>query len=320
MSLALAALRSRAELNATIRAFFAARGVLEVETPILAQAGNPDPAIESLVAGPAKGEGVDTAALRWLRTSPEFALKRLLAAGIGDCFELGKVFRAGEQGRRHQPEFTLLEWYRIGADYLELAAEVVALLRLVLAPTEQRYCQQTLSYRALFEHYARIDPWTASDAQLDTALAEHRIDAELSRDDRLHLILTHVIEPKLACDQITIVHDFPPSQAALACVVTKADGRAVAQRFEVYIGRLELANGYQELRDPVEQRRRFVVQRAQRKAAGQSLPPIDERLLAALDAGLPHCAGVALGVDRLLLVLLGQTDLRDLLALPWSAA
>jgi lysyl-tRNA synthetase class 2 len=313
------ALRLRAALYRRIREFFLARGVLEVETPILSEAGNTDPNIESLRArfeGPA-GAG---ASERWLRTSPEYPLKRLLAAGIGDCYELGRVFRNGEAGRRHNPEFTMLEWYRVGWDHHRLMDEVAALVGEALALLDRVLPVRKRTYAAVFLDHAAVDPHRASVDALRAALGEVRIDGEgLSRDDWLDLLLTHRIEPALATSgRIEIIHDFPASQAALSRI--RPGDPPLAERFECYVDGIELANGYHELADPAEQRARFLADLARRAARGAVSPPIDGRLLSALSSGMPSCAGVAIGIDRLLMVLRRSASIADVLALPFARA
>lgn len=297
------ALALRAGLNRLIREFFHARGVLEVETPLLSAAANTDPNIRSFAldyAGPNAG----ASRRRFLRTSPEFPLKRLLAAGVGDCYELGRVFRDGECGGRHNPEFTLLEWYRLGWDHLRLMEEVAELVQAAFGLVGRSLLPRRLSYRALFREQLGIDPASSSLEQLQAPLQRFRIEPEgLERDDWLDLLLSHLIEPALPADQLLLLHDFPPSQCALARVAGEGID-AHAQRFEVYIGGVELANGYHELSDAQEQRRRFERDNARRRERGETELPIDEHLLAALDHGLPDCAGVALGVDRLLMRLI----------------
>lgn len=311
------ALRRRARLFALIRAFFAERGVLEVETPILSAAGNTEPNIESFAtafSGPVDGGTRE----RWLRTSPEHALKRLLAAGVGDCYELGRVFRNGEAGRRHNPEFTMLEWYRVGWDHRRLIDETVALVVAALASAGRRaeVCDRT--YRELFEQALGLDPHTAPLAALQAALGDVRIEADgLTRDDWLDLLLTHRLQPAFPRDRITVVRDFPASQCALAKI--RAGDPPVAERFELYLGPYELANGYHELTDAAEQRARFERDNARRRARGQREMPIDARFLDAL-ARMPACAGVALGVERLLMCLAATDDIRDVLALAFAAA
>jgi len=313
-----AVIRLRAKLYSLIRTFFAERDVIEVETPILSAAANTDPNIHSfgtLFSGHADA-GVRE---RWLRTSSEFAQKRLLAAGIGDNYELGRVFRDGEAGRRHNPEFTMLEWYRIGWDHLRLAGEVVELVQAALALVERHAEVVRLSYRELFETAIGIDPLTASDEQLREALAGVRIDpADLRRDDWLDLLLTHRIQPAFPADRLTIVFDYPASQCALAQV--RMDNPPVAERFELYLGTHELANGYHELTDASEQRARFERDSRRRRERAQPPMPIDENLLSALERGMPDCAGVALGVDRLVMAMVGSGDIRDVMTFGFADA
>lgn len=312
-----AALRLRAALNADIRAFFAERGVLEVETPVMSAAGNTEPNIESFTtrftghvdAGPA---------LRWLRTSPEYPLKRLLAAGVGDCYELGRVFRNGEAGGRHNPEFTMLEWYRVGWDDRRLAEETVALVQRALAQVGRQAQVLTTTYRQLFLDGVGVDPFTASLEQLQAPLADVRIDGEgLNRDDWLDLLMTHHLQPSFPRDRITVVHDWPATQCALARI--RAGDPPVAERFELYLGSFEVANGYHELNDPVEQRARFERDNHTRAARGLPQPPLDEALLRAL-ADLPDCAGVAVGVDRLLMALRDTARIAGVLAFDFARA
>jgi lysyl-tRNA synthetase class 2 len=313
----IAALRHRAWLNRLIREFFHVRNVLEVETPILSAGGNTDPNIESLLLdwpAPAPQR-------RWLRTSPEYALKRLLAAGLGDCYELGRVFRAGEHGRRHNPEFTLLEWYRLGWDHHRLADEVLELVQGALGMVGRpEAAVERVSYRELFRREAGIDPFDGDADALAAVLAPYDVRADgLTRDDHLDLILTHVIEPRLAQrGGLTVVSDYPASQCALARVLPGEP--PVAARFEVYLDGIELANGYHELADAAEQARRFEVDLAVRRTRGQALPAVDAHFLAALAHGLPDCAGVALGVDRLLMAMQGTTAIADVLAFPAARA
>ena len=302
------AFKLRTKLNALIRTFFAERGVLEVETPMLGEGGNTEPNIESfstMFAGSRE---------RWLRTSPEHALKRLVAGGIGDCYELGRVFRNGEAGRRHNPEFTMLEWYRVGFDHRRLMRETAALVLAALASKGWSADVVETSYRDLFAGLG-LDPFDATVDALRAPLAEFSIDpAGLSRDDWLDLLITHRIQPAFPKDRITVVYDFPASQCALA----KIEG-GVAERFELFVGSYELANGYHELTDPVEQRARFENDNARRRARGQREVPIDERFLAVL-ADLPACAGVALGIERLLMVLADTDDIADVIAFPFADA
>jgi lysyl-tRNA synthetase class 2 len=311
------AIALRARLNATIRRFFAERGVLEVETPILSQAGNSDPNIESFEsafhghvdAGPGR---------RWLRTSPEYPLKRLLAAGIGSCYELGRVFRDGESGRLHNPEFTMLEWYRVGWTHHQLMDECAGLVREAMQLVGRSVSVRETSYRQLYRDQFGFDPLTAGEGELRAPLAVFGLDDQgLTRDDWLDLLMTHLIQPGFQEDRVLLVYDYPKSQAALARVRT--GDVPVAERFELYLGQVELANGYHELGDPVELRERFARDLSRRRKRGAPEPALDERLLDALP-GMPDCAGVALGVDRLLLAMLGREHIADVLAFPFERA
>jgi len=308
-------LRRRADLYADIRAFFAARGLLEVDTPALSAAANTDPHIESLVSRAMPG-----GPRRYLHSSPEFPMKRLLAAGSGDIWQLCKVFRGGEIGRHHNPEFTLLEWYRLGYDHHRLMDEVAELLAeldaSVAAPPTR------LGYAEAVADLAGLDALAADAAQIRQCIADHGValpdDLGEDRDTCLDLLMASVIAPRFPADRYTFLHDYPISQAALARIVP---GRPpVAARFEVFRGPLELANGFWELCEAHEQRSRFEAERGVRSAAGQRALPADERLLAALESGLPDCAGVALGVDRLLMLLAGRDDIREVLAFPYERA
>lgn len=304
-----AALRARAALNRLIRDFFAQRSVLEVETPMVSSAANSDPNIASLEARFADGTS------RWLRTSPEFAMKRLLAAGVGDCYELGRVVRAGETGRQHNHEFTMLEWYRIGWDHHRLMDETTELVQRALASVRKRAIVRQTSYRQLYLDYLGIDPMLADEETLRSPLVVYAIDPNgLTRDDWLDLLMTHLIQPTLETNRLLLVYDYPASQCALARL--RAEEPPVAERFELYLGPLEIANGYHELTDATEQRGRFLRERGTRAARGQHCPPHDERLIGALAGGLPACAGVALGVDRLLMAMLETSDIADVIAFP----
>jgi lysyl-tRNA synthetase class 2 len=314
-------LRLRARLYATIRAFFAERGVLEVETPMMSRAGNTDPNIASF-ALEFSGRTDGAPRTRWLRTSPEFPLKRLLAAGVGDCYELGRVFRDGEAGGRHNPEFTMLEWYRIGWDHHRLIDETIALVQTALALVGRTASATVTTYRALYRDRLGLDPFLADETALRAALGDIRIDPDgLGRDDWLDLLMTHRLQPSFAPDEVLVMRDYPASQCALAKLrMGEGDEPAVAERFELYLGPLELANGYHELVDAGEQRARFLRDHATRSTRGAVRPPLDEGLLSALAAGLPHCAGVALGADRLLMAMLGTDRIADVLAFDFARA
>ncbi len=306
-------LRLRADLLANARRFFAARDVLEVDTPILGQGVVVESAIDPISCRVGSQD-------RHLLCSPEGPMKRLLAAGSGSIYQFAHAFRDGEVGRRHSPEFTLLEWYRVGFDHHALMGEVEEFVRALVpsvsdAPFERR------TYRSVFVESVGIDPF-------DTSLAEVRAACERlsvpvpatfdagTLDDALDLLLVSHIESGLGTPTSLFVHDYPASQAALAQLRNDRDGRCVAKRFELYIAGVELANGYHELGDGVEQRRRFEQANRDREARGRPTLPIDEPLLAALDAGLPACAGVALGFDRLLMVATGAEHIDDVRGLP----
>lgn len=307
-------LRARARMLAGIREFFAERDVLEVETPILSHAGNTDPHLESFSVTLPGGMR------RYLHTSPEFAMKRLLAAGSGAIYQVARVFRADERGRLHNPEFSMLEWYRPGWDHHQLMTEIDELLRrLIGTPAADR-----ITYAEAFTTYCAIDPHEA-DIEILRAVSSQRgiqlIDADaahLTRDEWLDLLLSHVVAPALGRDRAVFIYDFPANQAALARV--RPGVPAVAERFELLLDGVELANGFHELVDAVEQRRRFAVDLATRRATGLDEVPLDESLLAALEAGLPACAGVALGLDRLLMRICSEADLGAVLAFPWERA
>lgn len=318
----LSVLRLRAELLAQIRAFFAARGVLEVETPALSAAAITDPHLASFktcYSGPGSQHGRPL----YLHTSPEFAMKRLLAAGSGCIYQIARVFRDGEAGSRHNPEFTLLEWYRVGFDHHRLMDEVAELVGMLLAGRLALAEPERLSYRQIFQHHLNLDPHRATVADL-AACAETRnisIPTGMPLDDPdpwLDLLLTHCVEPRLGSGRLTFVHDYPASQAALARL--RPDDPPVGERFELYINGIELANGFHELGDAVEQRRRFAQENAARRAAGLPVMPVDEHLLAALEFGLPDCAGVALGFDRLVMLATRKTSLAEVLAFPLDRA
>jgi lysyl-tRNA synthetase class 2 len=302
------ALRRRAAMLAAARDFFAGRGVLEVETPILSSAAVSDPQIESLatrVAG--------MAARSYLCTSPEYAMKRLLAAGSGDIYQICKVFRDAERGRWHNPEFTLIEWYRLGYDDAALMTEVEALVGCLLAPRRLEPAER-LSYSAALQRHAGVDAHGASDGDLTESARRHGVvcDAELDRDAKLDLLMGLVVGPRLGLDRPCFICDYPASQAALARL--KPGLPPVAARFELYLNGVELANGFHELVNAGEQRARFGQDLALRRARGQAESPLDEHLLAALAAGMPDCAGVALGFDRLVAIALGAAQLADAMA------
>ncbi|QEM80947.1 EF-P lysine aminoacylase EpmA [Halomonas binhaiensis] len=307
-------LRARAKLVAQVRHFFAERDVLEVETPILGHGGSTDVHLASLSCHALTPAGRERL---WLQTSPEFAMKRLLASGSGPIFQIARSFRDGEVGRRHNVEFSMLEWYRPGWSLGELIDETQALIRVLLpadpGPTRQR------RYRDLFIEQLCLDPFASPLATLRDA-AEERSGMEMKaaeRDECLDLLMSLVIEPTLGCGGIDIVVDYPASQAALAKRhQDPRDGSWVASRFEIYLKGIELANGYDELTDASEQRRRFDEDNAARCAAGLPQVDVDQCLLDALQAGMPEGSGVALGLDRLIQLALGKDSLEQVLAFP----
>jgi len=312
-------LRARAGLLQEVRAFFATRDVLEVETPLLSAATTPDPALYSMATryrGPQYPHGKNL----YLQTSPEYAMKRLLASGSGSIFQVCKAFRDGEAGRIHNPEFTLLEWYRIGYDHHMLMKEVEDLVARILgvAPDFER-----LTYRQVFELHTGINPHGAS-AELLQDYVAHCTSVSVAgmhqagRDAWQDLIMSHIIEPQLGKERPIFIYDYPASKAALA--VTREDAYPVAERFELYVLGMELANGFHELTDSREQRLRFERDNAIR--VDKHMPEIetDIRMLAALDHGLPPCAGVAMGLDRLLIIRQKATSIREILAFPIERA
>lgn len=299
-SASLEVLQKRAQLLAQLRAFFFARQIMEVDVPALGRATVTDVHLEPLKV---PGAG-------YLQTSPEYFMKRLLAAGCGSIYYLGKAYRRDESGRRHRAEFTMLEWYRLGLDDRQLMAEMTALFH-QLAP------QVTISMRSYQEAFSAVlgvCPHTATLAELQ-ALIARTLELHSPLQDKsacLDLLFSHSIEPTLG-QGITFVYDYPVEQCALARIAAADNGALVARRFEVYWNGIELANGYWELCSAEEQRRRFENDRRIRMATGLEAPDLDERFLAALEAGLPDCAGVALGVDRLLMCLIGAKDIRDVM-------
>lgn len=309
-------LRIRAAMLARMRAHFAEQRVLEVQTPALSTAAATDLHIES-VPGELAGLG-----RVFLHTSPEYAMKRLLAAGLGDCFQVCQVFRDGERGREHNPEFTLVEWYRLGFSTARLMDDVDALLRRALEGLRRLGPAERLPWRDAVRRHAGTDPMRAGEAELCAVLARHGVEppgsALRDREALLDLIVSAVVGPRLGRKGPTFIYDYPAAQAALARI--RPGDPALAERFELYLDGLELANGFGELADAVEQRRRFEQDLAARAARGLPARPLDERLLAALAHGLPDCAGVALGFDRLVMTALGLGTIDEALAFPVERA
>lgn len=289
------ALLARARMLASIRTFFARRNVMEVQTPLVTRSGVTDPHIDSLPL--ADGS--------YLRTSPEYAHKRLLAAGIGDLYELGPVFRAGEHGRRHRQQFTLLEWYRLGFDWRSLAEEVLDLIR--FCQPGRPWTVHWLAWRDSFAGLDGFDPLADDDQAL--ASLTPSLPEDCDRDMRLDYLLATEVQSRFPPGQLTVLYHYPASQAALARL--DSEDPRLACRFEVFAGPLELANGYHELLDADEQQHRFERDNRYRQRLGKPPMPIDQQLLASLAHGLPDCAGVALGVDRLLMAMLDEDDIGE---------
>ena len=300
-------LRLRAGVLAAIREFFRERDVLEVETPLLALTTATDPHLESISVNNVFSSD---SAEYFLQTSPEFAMKKLLAAGSGSIYQLCKAFRQDEASRRHNPEFTMLEWYRLDFDEHQLMDEVAALVSFVTG----RSAPVRLTYSDLFQRHLGLDPHQCESDELLTA-AKARIDfndSGFQRDELLHLLLAQVIEPALVED--CFVYDFPACMSALAATGQNSQGQVIARRFELFMGGMEIANGYFELVDAAEQRRRFEQDIRQRLRMQRRKVPVDEGLISALEQGLPSCAGVAMGVDRLVMLAAGASSIDQVIS------
>lgn len=313
----IAQLQQRAHLMAQIRQFFAQRNVLEVETPAMSHATITDIHIDTFQThfiGPEHANGCTL----YLMTSPEFHMKRLLAAGSGSIYQISKAFRNEENGRYHNPEFTMLEWYRVGFNHHDLMDEVDQLLQLILNSEHA----SRLTYQQAFLTILNVCPLEASMEELRSVAQRLGLsdiaDKEQDRDTLLQLLFCMGVEPNIGQDKPIFIYDFPASQAALA-KINQQDSR-VADRFELYFKGIELANGFHELDNPQEQLARFEMDNQQRVARGLKAQPIDLHLIAALTSGLPHCAGVALGIDRLLMLALGCDHINQVTAFPFSIA
>lgn len=307
-------LRARAKMYAQIRQFFAERDVLEVETPVLSQAGVTDVHLASVQA---LRHIQGSAQTHYLQTSPEFAMKRLLASGIGPIYQICKVFRDDEHGRKHNSEFTMLEWYRPGFSLKDLMFEVADLLNVVLKQRFGEVRPTILSYKHAFMDRLDLNPLQATVQELKDCCRRVGLSLDLG-DERLgyiDLLFSHFVEPSLGFDTPVFLTDFPPEMASLAKTRVDDDGELVAARFELYIEGLELANAYDELIDADVLRSRFEADNAEREKLGLHIMPIDEYLLAAL----PHmseCAGIALGIDRLLMTATEQLRLDKVITFP----
>lgn len=303
----LSILRDRAKMLAQARSFFAERDVLEVDCPILTNGASVDAHIDLI---PATFKGFS---IRYLHSSPEYGMKRLIVEGLGDIYQLSHVFRDGEYGQRHNPEFCMAEWYRMGYSFDEMIEETLAFIRLFLGPLPSRI----YSYRELFQSLG-IDYLYASEDELVDLLKPYNIQLQ-DKESLLNLVLGLLIEPKLGQDELSVLAYYPASQAALAKIIQK-DEEAVALRFEIYYKGVELCNGYSELPFAEEQRARFEQANKDRLQLGKSALPIDEFFLAALEKQLPDCCGVAVGFDRLMMLRHNASALADVIPFDWPSA
>lgn len=305
-------IKKRARMLKDIRAFFDEREVLEVETPLLSAFSTTDPHLKSFSTD-YQGDKY------FLNTSPEYAMKRLLAQHKQPVYQICKAFRVDELGPNHNPEFTMLEWYRPGFDMFQLIDELEQLLSEILpqAVDIERY-----SYQALFEQHAGINPHLTNAKECKKSALGHQIEVPVGMDEEvdnwLDWLLTQQIMPALEKDQFTVIYDYPKSQSALAKLHKNNNGITVAARFELFYGEIELANGFDELLDAKEQERRFRAENKIRNHLGLDVHEFDEHLLSALAHGLPECSGIAVGLDRLLMVMTRVTRLSDVLAFPWQ--
>jgi elongation factor P--(R)-beta-lysine ligase len=312
-------LHVRAQILKKIRHFFDEKQVMEVETPLMCHTSVTDPFINSIPALFQAHSKQTKQYYYYLQTSPEYAMKRLLAAGCGSIYQITKAFRQGEIGPIHNPEFTMLEWYRIGFDHWQLMDEVDELLQVIL----EKGAAERKTYAALFEEFLHINPHSSTVEELMKCAAQNNISHAMVNEEKdtwLDFLLTHCIEPYLGKNKPCFIYDFPASQAALAKTRLDSKGVKVACRFEVYVAGMELANGFHELQDANEQRARFEKNNRQRQQLGLAEIPLDEFLLAALTHGLPDCAGVALGIDRLILLATKAYQLADVLSFEFKRA
>lgn len=299
-------LKDRAHLFQKVRSFFFDRGVVEVDCPLLSSYASVDAHIDLIPATFAASTPC------FLHSSPEYGMKRLLSDGIGDIFQLSHVFRDGECGSKHNPEFMMIEWYRVGMPFEKLIEETCDVCKLFLGnlPTK------TVSYKHAFQTYLGIDPFSADVEELQKRLPK---ECTGSRDDLLNYLLAMFIEPHLGKDSLTVLAYYPPSQAALS-KTRMLDQNVVAERFEIYYQGVELANGYHELQDPKEQLKRLEDANVLRKEMGKNTLPIDKRFIKALEKGLPECSGVAVGFDRLMMLRHKSKSIGDVLPFDWQNA
>ena len=298
----------RQDLMRRVRAFFESRGVLEVETPVVSSAGGTDPQLDYF----------EVEGKRYLTTSPEFHMKRLLAAGFGDIFQITKSFRKDEFGAHHNNEFSMVEWYRVGMSQEQLMDEVEALVSEIFG--KPIHARRTRWIDA-FKNYAGVDPLAASDNDFVEACKSRNIPlpadtTDMSREDWWDYLMVFAVEPALAKNGPEFILDYPQSQAALAQTYVGEDGHTWARRFELFVEQVELCNGYTELTDAAEQRRRLQADLEIRKQMGKPLPTLDENFLAALESGMPACSGVALGLDRLFMLAMDKKEIKDVILFP----
>lgn len=304
-------LKRQALMN-RVRNFFTSRNSLEVETPTLSNAGGTDPQLDYFQVG------VEGEPPRFMMTSPEFHMKRLLAAGFGDIFQITKSFRKDEFGSHHNNEFSMVEWYRVGWPQEKLMDEVEALVSEILGtPINARRTR----WIDAFKNYAGVDPVNCALEDFAAACKAREIPVpegceSMPREEWWDYLMVFVIEPALASNGPEFILDYPPSQAALAQTYVDAEGLTWAKRFELFVDQVELCNGYTELTDAAEQRRRFAADLEIRKQMGKPLPPIDEHFLAGLESGMPACSGVALGLDRLFMLAMGKSEISDVILFP----
>ena len=298
----------RQALMRRVRTFFEARGVLEVETPSVSNAGGTDPQLDYF----------EVEGKRYLMTSPEFHMKRLLAAGFGDIFQITKSFRKDEFGAHHNNEFSMVEWYRVGMPQEQLMNEVEALVSDILG---KRVHARRTRWIDAFKNYAGVDPLSATEGSFAEACTKRNIPlpvdvSAMSREDWWDYLMVFAVEPSLAKNGPEFILDYPQSQAALAQTYMGEDGHTWAKRFELFVDQVELCNGYTELTDATEQRRRFEADLEIRKQMGKPLPTLDENFLAALESGMPACSGVALGLDRLFMLAMNKKEIKDVILFP----
>ena len=315
-------LKTRARLLSKLRAFFAEKDIYEVQTPVLSHAGNTEPSIDTFITQQNENSN-NPSQPSFLNTSPEFAMKRLLASGCGSIYQITPVFRQGEQSSKHNSEFTLLEWYRVDFDHHALMGEVNALLHYISKDFLTLERSHFYTYQDAMIKFADVDPFTASNEDLKAAIEKAGIDVvgmdnDSSADSWLDLLMCQVVEKNLPKNCPVFIYDYPASQAALAKI--RKGSPDVAERFELYINGMELANGFHELQDADEQSERFKSEQRLRKERGLPGIPADSQLIAALKHGLPDCAGVAIGLDRLLMVLTGTEHINDVLTFPFDRA